>query len=85
MKQAIPWMTSAVTLYAMWVIGNKKWWGWLVGLGNQVLWVALAVVFKTWGLLPLTACLIVLYTRNLLAWRKPVLVGGEGGHDDDNG
>lgn len=70
MKQAIPWLTSAVTLLAMYVIGNHKWYGWAIGLANQVLWVALAVAFATWGLLPLTACLIVLYTRNLIRWRK---------------
>lgn len=69
LKQMIPWATSIVTLYAMYVIGKKRWWGWLIGLCNQVLWVTLAVAFKTWGLLPLTVALIVLYTKNLLGWR----------------
>ncbi len=74
MKQAIPWVTSAVTLWAMWAIGRRHWWGWAVGLGNQVLWVALAIVFKTWGLLPLTASLIVVYTKNLVVWRREKVV-----------
>lgn len=78
MKQTIPWVTSAVTLYAMWAIGQRRWWGWAVGLGNQVMWVALAVAFRTWGLLPLTGALIVVYTRNLLRWkRERVVVLGE--------
>lgn len=70
MKQLLPWLTSAVTLYGMWVIGNKKWYGWLVGLGNQALWIATSIAFAEWGLLPLSACLVVLYTRNLIRWRK---------------
>ena len=70
MKQLIPWATSAVTLLGMYLVGNKNWWGWIVGLVNQVLWIALALAFATWGLLPLSACLIVLYARNLWLWRK---------------
>lgn len=69
-KQLIPWLTSAVTLWGLYAVGNKRWWGWLIGLGNQVLWVTLAVLYATWGLLPLTAALIVLYTRNLVKWRR---------------
>lgn len=69
MKQLIPWLTSAATLWGMYLVGNKNWWGWIVGLFNQVLWIILAVVFHTWGLLPLSACLIVLYARNLTRWR----------------
>lgn len=70
MRQLIPLATGLVTLYAMYVIGNHKWWGWLVGLGNQILWIALIVVFKTWALAPLTVSLIVIYTRNLVQWRR---------------
>lgn len=68
-RQLVPWMTSAVTLLGMWLLARKDWRGWVVGLVNQVLWVATAVLFKTWGFLPLTCALIVVYTRGLLAWR----------------
>lgn len=68
-RQAVPWATSVVTLWAMWLLAKKRWQGWVVGLANQVLWIATAVLFRTWGLLPLTFALIIVYTRGLIAWR----------------
>lgn len=74
MKALLPWATSAVTLWGMWAVGNKRWWGWLVGLGNQVLWVTFSIAYRAWGLLPLTAALIVVYTRNLMRWRTDAIL-----------
>lgn len=68
-RQFVPWATSAFTLWAMWLLSRKDYRGWIVGLGNQVLWVATAILFRTWGLLPLTLCLIVVYVRGLVRWR----------------
>ena len=70
MRALLPWATSAFTLLAMWLIGQKRSAGWLVGLVNQVLWVTFAVVYQAWGLLPLTAALVVIYTRALFRWRR---------------
>lgn len=70
MKALLPWATSVVTLWGMWALSRKHWWGWLVGLGNQALWVTFALVYEAYGLLPLTAALIVVYTRGLIKWRR---------------
>jgi hypothetical protein len=59
-----------MTLWGMWLAGSKDWRGWAVGLGNQTLWLAFIIAFGAWGLLPLSAALVVIYTRNLLAWRS---------------
>lgn len=69
-EQGIALATGAVTLVGMWLAGSKKWHGWAVSLANQGLWLAFIVAFRAWGLLPLSAALIVVYTRNLLAWRR---------------
>ncbi len=69
MKSLLPWATSMGTLLGMWLVGQKRSVGWIVGLVNQVLWVTFAVVFEAWGLLPLTLALIVIYSRALMAWR----------------
>lgn len=61
--------TSAFTLLAMWLIARKDWRGWAVGLGNQLLWLALIVATQAWGLLLLMSALVVLYTRALVRWR----------------
>lgn len=69
MKQLLPWLTSAGTLLGMWLVGQKRSVGWIVGLVNQVLWVTFAIAFEAWGLLPLTVALIIIYTRALVKWR----------------
>lgn len=70
MKALLPWATSFGTLLGMWLIGQKRSSGWAVGLLNQVVWVAFAVVYGAWGLLPLSAALTVIYTRALTRWRR---------------
>lgn len=67
-KIAVQLLTSSVTLLGMWAAGSKKPWAWLVGLGNQSLWLVVIVTTGAWGLLPLTAALVVVYTRNHLRW-----------------
>lgn len=70
MRQLIPLATSVVTLVGMWLAGNKDPRAWIVGLANQVLWLAFIVLFGAWGLLPLLVSLVVIYTRNLIKWRR---------------
>lgn len=69
-RTLIPWATSAGTLLGMWLLGQKRSIGWIVGLVNQVLWITFAVMFEAWGLLPLTCALVVIYSRNLARWRR---------------
>lgn len=68
MRQILPLMLSVLTVLGMWLIGNKNRLGWVVGLINQVLWISFAILFKAWGLLPLSLVLIVVYVRNLHKW-----------------
>lgn len=70
MRQLIALATSVLTLVGMWLAGSKRWEGWLVGLCNQGLWLAFIVAFSAWGLLPLSVALTVVYSRNLLRWRR---------------
>lgn len=66
----VPWATSALTILGMWLLGNKDKRGWIVGLANQALWITFVILYSAWGLLPLTGWLIVVYTRNLIKWRR---------------
>lgn len=72
-RQLLPLATSVVTLIGMWMVGNKNPLGWLVGLGNQTLWGWFIVAFHAWGLLPLSCALSVVYSRNLLRWRRDAI------------
>lgn len=67
---AISLATSAGTIAHMIATGNKVRWAWLLGLGNQAIWLVFIVAFGAWGLLPLSAALTVIYSRNHLRWRR---------------
>ena len=69
MRQLLPLATSLGTLASMWLAGSKRWEGWLVGLVNQALWFTFIMAFEAWGLLPLSAALTVVYSRNLWRWK----------------
>jgi hypothetical protein len=67
---ALPWVMSAVTLYAMYLAGNKSPVAWMLGLGNQALWLLFIVHTAAWGLLPMLVGMVVIYSRNLLKWKR---------------
>lgn len=66
----IAFATSIGTLCGMWLVARKDWRGWLVGICNQTLWLALTIQTRAWGLLPLIAALLVVYSRALIQWRR---------------
>ena len=67
------WVTGALTILAMELIGRKHWAGWLVGLVNQGFWAYLILDKEMYGLIPLTAILTWRYTSHLMAWKKEAL------------
>ena len=74
MKEAIvtylPWVLSAITIYMFLLAGNKSRHAWLVGLGNQFLWLMWIIASASWGLLPMNIALWVVYARNHFKWNK---------------
>lgn len=74
MKQAIitylPYVLSLITITQIVYAGNKHKHAWLIGLGNQFLWLSWILVSGTWGLLPMNIAIWVVYTRNHLKWRR---------------
>ena len=65
----LPYVMSAVTIYTMFLAGDKKKKAWLVGLLNQVLWFTWIIVSATWGLLPMTIAMCIVYVRNYFKWK----------------
>jgi len=59
----------------MWAAGSLKPWAWLLGLGNQVIWLLFIVSFEAWGLLPLTVGLTGMFLRNHLRWQREMKLG----------
>ena len=65
-----PWVMSAITIWMTVLAGNKHPSAWLIGLGNQALWLAWIVASKNYGLLPMNLALWGLYFRNHLRWNQ---------------
>lgn len=73
--ELLPWFLSAVTLLGIWLIGRtgttRK--GWMVGIVANITWIVFDVWWAAWGLVPLSAALVVMYSwqlwgRHLKAW-----------------
>lgn len=61
-------LLSIITIITMWLAGNNDKRAWVLGLGNQALWIILILWTSAYGLLLLTGALIFVYTRNLIKW-----------------
>lgn len=69
-REYLPWLLSALTIYSAWLAGGFNRYTWLVGLANQFLWLVWIVCSQAWGLLPMNAVLWVIYARNHWKWRR---------------
>lgn len=68
------WLLTAVGVTGLWMAGSGKWWGWGIGLGAQVLWLAYAVSTQQWGFVPACGVYGFMYFRNLRRWRARTAV-----------
>lgn len=68
--QYLPWFLSAITIWMFLLAGNKHKSAWIVGLGNQFLWLVWIVASSAWGLLPMNIALWVVYGRNHFKWNN---------------
>jgi hypothetical protein len=65
----LPWLLSVISIWMTLLAGNLHRSAWLIGLGNQSLWLLWIVVTGTWGFLPLNIALWIVYARNHFKWR----------------
>jgi hypothetical protein len=64
------WLLMAVGVTGLWAAGSRKAWGWAVGIGAQVLWIAYALATHQYGFLVSAFAYGSVYVRNYRAWRK---------------
>ena len=69
-RVGLPWLLSAITIWMTLMAGNKHPKAWLIGIGNQLLWLIWICVVGAWGLLPMNIALWVVYGRNHLKWSR---------------
>lgn len=65
-------ISAALTFASMLAVGQRKWQGWGLAFLNSVAVCILAVHVapKQWALIPTNLFCLVIYTRNLINWRR---------------
>lgn len=61
---------TAVGIVGLWFAGRKKAWGWAIGLGAQVLWLAYAIVTVQYGFILSAFAYGFVYSKNFILWRR---------------
>ena len=68
--KALPWTVSFFTIIMLWLTGNKRIEGWIVGILCQVLWFMYIFSTKEWGLMPLNIASWFIVVRNAMKSKK---------------
>lgn len=65
-------ISAALTFTSMLAVGQRKWQGWGLAFLNSVAvcFLAVHVAPKQWALIPTNVFCLVIYTRNLIKWRR---------------
>ena len=66
----LSYILSALSLTSLWLMGNKSVWGIWIGLLNQALWIAYALMLKQYGLLIGVCAYTIIHIRNLEKWTR---------------
>jgi hypothetical protein len=66
----MPYVLSVIGVAGMLVIGAGRWWGWLIALANECLWLVFAVLTKQYGFIIGAAVYGTVNTYNALRWRQ---------------
>lgn len=63
------WGLSAVGILGIWLAGRKNLWGWAVGFGAQILWIAFALTTEQYGFIASAFAYGTIYGINWAKWR----------------
>lgn len=64
----LPWLMSCMTIWMTLLAGNNHPRAWAVGLINQIFWITWIIASQTWGLIPMSIALAIVYARNHFKW-----------------
>ena len=70
MEQAWSWVLMAVGVTGLYLAGRKNRWGWAIGFGSQVLWLAYSIHTRQWGFLASCFAYGAVHARNYVRWRR---------------
>ena len=62
------WIASFITIVAKILVGNKNKWGFIFHIVAEIIWIAVSVKHKVWGLLPLAVVTMMISVCSFLKW-----------------
>jgi hypothetical protein len=64
------YLLATIGIFGLWAAGSKKAWGWLIGLGVQLLWMAYAIGSEQYGFILSALAYAIVYARNYDRWQR---------------
>lgn len=58
------WVLGILGVTGLLIAGSKIWWGWLINLVNEVLWIVYAMTTKQYGFILMAIAYASVYARN---------------------
>lgn len=63
------WLLMSVGVTGLWLAGRKSMWGWAIGFGSQVLWLAYSISSHQWGFLVSCFAYGAVHFMNFRRWQ----------------
>lgn len=64
----LDWISSFLSLWAIYLLGKKLWWAWLLSLVNIGIFLYMNIHFKLWGLVPANIIATGIFIKNARDW-----------------
>ncbi len=64
------WVLGTLGVTGLLIAGNRVWWGWLINLVNEILWIVYAIRTKQYGFILMAIAYAAVYARNAKNTRK---------------
>jgi nicotinamide riboside transporter PnuC len=64
----LDWVSGFLSLFVMYVVGKKIWWGWLLGIVNIAMFIYINTTYKLWGFLPANFIMLAIMAKNTWQW-----------------
>jgi hypothetical protein len=64
------WILGILGVTGLWLAGKQVWWGWLITLINEILWITYAIATEQYGFIFMAICYAMVYLRNAIVNRR---------------
>lgn len=61
-------LLAAVGIFGLYIATLKLWWGWIISLGAQVLWIVYAIATSQYGFIFSALAYAAVYSKGAISW-----------------